>query len=117
MLKRLMENERLTLKEAKTGDKYNHHGVYVLTRPDNDEVVYVGKTTTGSTGIKRRIEAHLRISKIGKSNLKAFLKKHRDYPQDPKEYYVRGIEIEDPRERGLFECFLISVLNPPFNRV
>jgi hypothetical protein len=117
MLKRLMENERLTLKEAKTGDKYNYHGVYVITRPDNDEVVYAGKTTTGSTGIKRRIEAHLRISKIGKSNLKAFLKKHRDYPQNPKEYYVRGIEIEDPRERGLFECFLISVLNPPFNRI
>jgi hypothetical protein len=117
MLKRLMENERLTLKEAKTGDKYNYHGVYVLTRPDNDEVVYAGKTTKKKDGIKGRIKDHLAISGKGKSDLKAFLKKHRDCPQDPKEYYVRGIEIEDLRERGLFEYFLISVLNPPFNKV
>jgi hypothetical protein len=57
MLKRLMENERLTLKEVKTGNKYNYRGVYVLTRPDNDEVVYAGKTIEKE--IKGRMEDHL----------------------------------------------------------
>jgi hypothetical protein len=113
MLKRLMENERLTLKEVKTGNKYNYRGVYVLTRPDNDEVVYAGKTIEKE--IKGRMEDHLGGS--GESDLKALLKEHRDYPQDPEEYFVRGIKIEDLRERGLFEYFLISVLNPPFNRI
>ncbi len=112
LLQSLMRKEPKTLEEvAKNKNDYNYPGVYVITRPDNDEVVYVGKTES----IRKRMNDHLTSN--GSSDLKEMLKENKCYPQNPEEYYVRSIPIDNSRERGFFEHFVISVLKPPFNKV
>jgi len=88
-------------------------GVYMISTPDDNEIVYVGKTRTKS--VAGRVKDHRSINT--NSDLKGMLSKlFKDYPQDIDNYLVRCIEIRDPRERTFFEHFLISILQPHFNK-
>jgi len=86
-------------------------GVYMIIC--NGKSVYVGKTRTGTIGTRMR--DHVNITEP--SDLNQMIKRHTDFPQEVSEYEVQYIEISNDRRRGLVEDFVISVLNPPFNRV
>lgn len=86
-------------------------GVYILLTPDGSKIVYAGKTVMKT--VAGRIKDHLNIGTS--SDLKGMLGRFKDYPQDANSYLVRYLKIEDDRERGLIEHFLIAILNPPFN--
>jgi hypothetical protein len=92
--------------------RFNVEGVYIITTPDDNKIVYVGKTRTKS--VLDRIRDHLNIDT--NSDLKGMLKLFPAYPQEIYEYLIRCIDIPDARERTFFEYFLISILQPPFNK-
>lgn len=92
-------------------NQYNFKGVYLISC--NEKLIYVGKTRTGTIGT--RIRDHVNITEP--SDLNQMIKRHTNFPQQISEYDVQYIEIFDDRHRGLIEDFVISVLNPPFNRV
>ncbi len=92
--------------------QFNVKGVYVITTPDDNKIVWVGKTTT--LKVYERIKHHCTLRQS--SDLNVVLKKHLDYPQDCNKYLVRCFEETDTRQRGQLEHFLIGVLQPVFNK-
>ena len=92
--------------------EFDVEGVYIISTPDDKEMVYTGRTKTKS--VTGRVQDHRRIN-TG-SDLKGMLKTHKSYPQETDDYKVRCIEIIDPRERTFFEYFVIGVLKPAFNK-
>ena len=84
----------------------------MIRRPDNSEIIYVGKTRINT--VSNRIRDHLIVNNT--SDLKNFLIKNQNYPQDKNLYEVQYIQIDDERERTFFEHFTISVLTPKFNK-
>ena len=92
--------------------QFDVRGVYIITTPDDREIVWVGKTTTKT--VIGRLQAHRTINTS--SDLNVILKKYPDYPQDCNIYLVRCLEETDARERGQLEHFLIGILQPVFNK-
>ena len=92
--------------------QFNVEGVYIISTPDDRKIVYAGKTSTKS--IIARLRDHRNIDTT--SDLKGMLKVFADYPQEIDDYLVRCVEIMHSRERTFFEYFVISILQPPFNK-
>ena len=91
--------------------QFDIQGVYIITTPDDKEIVWVGETTTPK--VIERIKYHCTLKQS--SDLNVVLKKHPDYPQDYNLYLVRCFGETDVRRRGQLEHFLIGVLQPVFN--
>lgn len=87
-------------------------GVYLISTPDDDEIVYIGKTKTKT--IAGRIEDHRSIGTD--SNLRRMLELYPKYPKEIKEYHIRCKEIKNERERTFFKYFAIGILQPHFNK-
>lgn len=92
--------------------KFDIGGVYVISTPNDKEIVYAGRTKTKS--VVGRIRDHRSINTS--SDLKGMVRINPSYPQGIDSYRVRCIEIIDPRERLFFEHFVIGVLKPTFNK-
>ena len=90
-------------------------GVYAISRPDTNEIVYVGKTKTKT--IQGRMYDHLK-HKHGDtdSDLANMVLKRPYLPQDYLNYSVRYLPLEDSRDRMIFEMFTISILDPKLNK-
>ena len=91
-------------------------GVYVISKPKKiEDIVYVGKTRTLS--IQRRMYDHL-SHKHGDtdSDLANMVIARSHLPQDYKNYLVRFVALENPRDRMRFENFAISILDPELNK-
>jgi len=110
----LLSTYPLAIRDVLTNrpSRFNLEGVYVISIPDDSEIVYVGKTRTKS--VIERLRDHRSIDT--KSDLKGMLKLFSNYPQEINDYLVRCAEVTDPRKRTMFEHFLISILQPPFNK-
>ena len=93
-------------------EQFKVQGVYIITTPDDSQIVWVGETTT--LKVYERIKHHCSLKQS--SDLNVVLKKYPDYPQDCNVYLVRCLEETDSRERGQLEHFLIGVLQPVFNK-
>ena len=93
-------------------EQFKVQGVYVITTPDDSEIVWVGETRTKK--VCERIEAHCNLNQ--NSDLNVVLKKNLNYPQDYNTYMVRCLEEIDFKKRGQLEHFLIGVLQPVFNK-
>ena len=91
---------------------FNVKGVYIISKPDDQDIVYAGKTNTKT--IIGRISDHMTANT--KSDLKIMLNDFRGYPKDAEDYMVRCVEINDMRERAFFEHFVIGALRPMFNK-
>jgi hypothetical protein len=92
--------------------QFNVKGVYAISTPNDGEVVYVGKTLTKS--VIGRLSDHRSICTT--SDLKGMLKLFPNYPQEINNYVVRCIQIDDPRRRTFVEYFIISAIQPAFNK-
>jgi hypothetical protein len=98
-------------------DRHKVPGVYVISTPNDDEIVYIGKTRTGT--IASRLKDHRSLDdKQAKSSsdLRGMLSRNRNYPSKPEEYLVRYFQIDQEKDRHWFEHFAIGVLAPPFNK-
>jgi hypothetical protein len=113
-LAKMISSEASTIKDIIGGkpSRFNVEGVYVISDPDDREIVYVGKTVKKSI-IGRLIDHR---STDTKSDLRGMLKLFLNYPREIDYYLVRCIEVIDQRERTFFEHFSISVIQPPFNK-
>ena len=90
-------------------------GVYAISTPDNDKIVYVGKTKTKS--IPGRMYDHLMHKHLDTDSDLANMVLRREYlPQDYSSYLVRYVPLENSRDRMRFEMFTISILNPELNK-
>lgn len=88
-------------------------GVYLLSAPDKPAaIVYAGRTK--SKTIHGRLCDHCQLKTH--SDLAGMLKRFPRFPQAPRDYEARWIEIVDPIERAQLELFAIAVLRPLFNR-
>ena len=85
-------------------------GVYVISDPDDAEVVYVGRTIKALEGLRQRIRDHIKNSEPSDLNQK--LGGDRDLAAN---HNVRVLPISDADERRLTEAFATGVLNPKFN--
>ncbi len=114
LLFEVLSTEALTIRDVliKSPSRFNAEGIYIISTPDDSEIVYVGKTRTKS--IFGRIKDHRSINT--RSDLKGMLKMFSDYPQEIDDYLVRCVEVADARRRTFFEHFTISILQPPFNK-
>ncbi|MFX0199170.1 MAG: hypothetical protein ACFFCW_23855 [Candidatus Hodarchaeota archaeon] len=110
----LLSADPLTVREIldMRPPRFDVEGVYVISTPDDGEIVYVGKTRTKS--VIGRVSDHRDTDT--KSDLKGMLRLFPDYPQEVNNYLVRCINISDARKRTFFEHFSIGVLSPPFNK-
>ena len=88
-----------------------HQGVYVITDPDDNEVVYIGKTNGGTKekGVADRIWGHCDKGSDIQNSLGIG-------PQEMKNYNVRTKPFSEPKERGLTELYGIAVCGPRGNR-
>jgi ribosomal protein S3 len=80
-LSKLLSTDTLTIHNIlmKKPSRFNVKGVYLISTPDDNEIVYVGKTRTKS--VIGRLSDHR--TKDTKSDLKMLkLKLFSDYPQD-----------------------------------
>ncbi len=110
----LLSTDPLAIHDVLTNrpSRFNLEGVYAISVPHDSEIVYVGKTRTKS--VIERLRDHRSIDT--KSDLKGMLKLFSSYPQEIDNYLVRCAEVTDARKRTMFEHFLISILQPPFNK-
>ena len=76
--------------------------VYIISAPDNDAVIYAGQTGN----ISQRMKDHMGNDLFQKLKLNN---------QDSKWYNVRYRRMMDPRQRTLFEHFVIGALKPKHN--
>jgi hypothetical protein len=111
-LDRLLAAKKFKVLDVKNSpSQHNVKGVYLIST--NEKIIYVGKTRTGTIGT--RLRDHVNIKE--RSDLNQMIKQHENYPQEIKEYDVQHIEVSEDRERGRVENFIISILNPPFNKI
>lgn len=112
-LQELLSSNALTIHDLIKGpSRFNIEGVYIISTPDDSEMVYAGKTRTKS--IIDRFRDHRGIDTS--SDLKGMLRLNPNYPQQIDEYLVRCVEVADARRRTFLEHFLISILQSPFNK-
>ena len=91
-----------------------HHdvpGVYAISTPADDEIVYVGRTKIKS--IAGRIADHRTGN--GTSDLREKLRHNAHMPQALEQYFVRYVRVTEPRPRLFFEHFAIGCLAPRLN--
>jgi hypothetical protein len=113
-LTRLLTSEAVSIGRV-LADKPNGFavsGVYAISTPADDEIVYVGKTRTKP--IIGRLADHRSLDT--KSDLRGMLKIHSDYPQQINEYVARCLCVVDDRQRTFLEHFCIGVVQPRFNK-
>lgn len=111
-LNKLLQSTKYKIIEIKNNPRHNFEGVYVIRTP-NSQIVYVGKTRTGT--ISDRMRQHLDLRET--SDLRVMITSHPDLPQNRDQYLVQYIEIKEPRKRGFFEDFCVSILKPILNKV
>jgi hypothetical protein len=113
-LERLLSSKALPLVTVVQNKpfEFNVEGVYVISTPDDSKVVYVGKTRK-LTVIGRMFD-HRNTGTT--SDLRGMLKLFSNYPQERDSYLIRCLEVENERNRALLEHFVISVIDPPFNK-
>jgi len=87
-------------------------GVYLILSPPDGHVVYAGMTQHRNH-ICRRLGDHRNGN--ASCDLPVMLSQHAEMPQAIEEYRVKWLEIEDPRDRYLFEQFVVGVLSPELN--
>ncbi|MCH7561909.1 MAG: GIY-YIG nuclease family protein [Thaumarchaeota archaeon] len=107
-LVRLLNAAKITLKTMSNREQLA--GVYILSRPDNGDVVYVGK----SENIPERMSQH--INGNGDSTLKNNLEHHPSYQQNASKYRIQYRRMANDKERLVFEDYVRSVIKPEFNR-
>ena len=115
MLDELLSKQAEVISKV-AGDKTaDSLGVYAISRPDTNEIVYVGKTKTKT--IQGRMYDHLK-HKHGDtdSDLANMVIKREKLPQNYSDYLVRYLPINESRDRMRFEMFAISVLDPALNK-
>jgi len=86
-------------------------GVYAISTPVDDRMVYAGRTKSKS--IAGRIADH-RNTDAG-SDLRGMLKRNPQLPQRIEDCRVRYVGIRDDRDRLFFEYFAIGCLAPALN--
>lgn len=106
-LKLLLNAAIITLKTMSNREQFA--GVYILSRPDNEDIVYVGE----SGNIPDRMSQHIGG---GNSTLKNKLEHRPSYPQNPSRYKIQYRRMANDRERLIFENYVRSILKPEFNR-
>jgi len=112
-LNKLLNSELIKLKDLlQNKDTFNFPAVYIFSKPNSKEVVYVGRTKT--LYLWERIKDHKTINT--KSDLNIMIKGKENYPQIVDEYMIRCLKIEDGRERMFFENFVIAILQPELNK-
>ena len=92
--------------------QFDVRGIYTITTPDDNTIVWVGQTRTKT--VAGRIRDHCKLNQS--SDLNVMLRNYPSYPQDYDAYLVRCFEEVDERERSQLEHFLIGVLQPVFNK-
>ena len=92
--------------------EFDVEGVYVISTPNDKEIVYAGRTKTKL--VIGRIKDHR--STNTNSDLRGMVRINPSYPQGIDTYRVRCTEIIDYKERLFFEHFVIGVLKPAFNK-
>ena len=88
-----------------------HQGIYAITDPTDQEVVYIGKTNDGTVekGVADRVCGHTQKNSSLQESLGID-------PGTLKTYHVRTIAIPEPGDRGLAELYGIAVCAPRGNR-
>jgi hypothetical protein len=97
---------------ADKNTSHGAYGVYVIRTPDGSKVVYAGRTK--SKDMAGRMFDHLNSGTA--SDLGGMLKLNPYYPQEKRKYLVQYANVPENRDRIMFEYFVISVLEPPFNK-
>lgn len=87
------------------------HGVYVITDPDDNEIVYVGRSISARDGLGQRIYDHIYNSESSDLNQK--LGGDRELT---KRHLIRIVELPDFDIRRFAEHFGIAILQPKLNR-
>jgi excinuclease UvrABC nuclease subunit len=93
-------------------DRYpKRHGVYVISDPEDSEIVYVGMSRTAKEGVGQRLKDHLnnKEAAVLKSMVGGDKKK-------AEQYFVRIIEVDDNITRRNLEALAIGALSPKFNK-
>ena len=114
-LEELLSKKQELISNVAKNKNIREKGVYAISRPDTNEIVYVGKTKTKT--IQGRMYDHLK-HKHGDtdSDLANMVLKRKHLPQDYPNYLVRYLPLEHSRDRMRFEMFTISILNPDLNK-
>ena len=115
-LEELLSKKAELISNVSKNKNIHELGVYAISRPDDSEIIYVGKTKTKT--IQGRMYDHLK-HKHGDTDsdlANMVLKRRHKYPQDYSNYLVRYLPLEDTRDRMRFEMFAISILNPDLNK-
>jgi hypothetical protein len=85
-------------------------GIYAITDPEDEHVVYIGKTNKNKDGIRGRVRSH-----AGKG--RRLLKKLGVTPEVFRKYNVRALAITDASIRGAAELYGIAVHMPKGNLI
>jgi len=83
------------------------HGVYVVSKSKDEEIIYFGRSKTASGGVRQRLRQHF---------YKEALSRYKATRQDVEKFLVRVLEEKDFVARRNLEMFAISVISPRFNR-
>ncbi len=106
-LQRLLGAAAITVKTMTGREQFA--GVYILSRPDTGEIIYVGE----SGNIPERMSQH--INGNGNSTLKNKIQHHPSYPQNALKYRIQYRRMVDDQQRLVFEDYVRAILNPPLN--
>ncbi len=114
MLNKLISSDPITFFKALTTKeiKLNVEGVYIISTPNDSEIIYAGKTKSKS--VLGRMKDHFSLKTD--SDLRGMLKLFPSYPRDIDNYLIRCLEVPDARKRTFFEYFATGVLRSPFNK-
>jgi hypothetical protein len=97
---------------VRSKDAHDQPGVYAISCPDDDMVVYVGMTKTKT--VAGRIADHRNSNTT--SDLGGMLKRNLDLPQEIDDFRIRYVVVQDDRDRLFFEYFAIGCLAPALNK-
>ena len=109
-LEELLSKDFETMKDAVK--RYpTRHGVYAISNPNDDEIVYVGMSKTAKDGVGQRLSDHLNNKEA--ATLKSMAGGDK---KKAEEYCVRILEEDAFITRRNLEAFAIGVLSPRFNK-
>ena len=91
-------------------DDFANQGIYAITDPEDEHVVYIGKTNKKKDGIRGRIRSH-----AGRG--RRLQKKLGVSPEVFGKYNVRAHTITDPSIRGAAELYGIATHMPKGNLI
>ena len=90
------------------------HGVYAISDPLDEEIIYVGLSKTAKGGIGQRLGDHINLTgKSATSILRTFVGGDISLARS---YLVRVLQVDDWTERRNIEAVAIGALSPKFNK-